>query len=90
MQQLPTIDILISAFNKHKLTERIDWIDGISAYHSGAAHIVKNAVQSCCIWILIANQDNVWHSRFISSLIISFSVKPCSASAMRRWQNAAA
>ena len=49
MQQLPTIDILISAFNKHKLTERIDWIDGISAYHSGAAHVVKNAVQSCCV-----------------------------------------
>ena len=72
MQQLPTIDILISAFNKHKLMERIDWIDGISAYHSGAAHIVKNAVQSCCVWILIAYQDNVWHSRFISSLIITF------------------
>ena len=84
MQQLPTIDILISAFNKHKLTERIDWIDGISAYHSGTAHIVKNAVQSCCVWILIADQDNVLHSRFISSLIISFSVKPCSVSAMRR------
>ena len=72
MQQLPTIDILISAFNKHKLTERIDWIDGISAYHSGAARIVKNAVQSCCVWILIADQDNVWRSRFISSLIITF------------------
>ena len=90
MQQLPTIDILISAFDKHKLTKCIDWIDGISAYHSGTAHVVKNTVQSCCVRILVTDQDNVWHSRFISSLIISFSVKPCSASAMRRWQNVAA
>ena len=75
---MESAEVLFAVFKGDRVHDKMQMtvhrvrVQGISAYHSGTAHIVKNAVQSCCVWILIADQDNVWRSRFISSLIITF------------------